>query len=122
MVETTITVNNKTFILKFGMKVLRLLSEKWNAPGLSGVFAKLAIFEGMTDDVTFEQLDVINDLIVASVSANDANTETLTADELDELFLHDNVTMTKIIETVFKGFMASIPQAKPVGKQKAAKK
>jgi hypothetical protein len=121
MAETKIIVNKKTFILKFGMKVLRLLSEKWNTPGLSGVFAKLTIFEDMTDDVSFEQLDVINDLILASVKANEANTETLSPDELDELFLSDSAAMMKITEQVFKGFMASIPQAKPVGKQKAAR-
>lgn len=122
MAETTIIVNKKTFILKFGMKVLRLLSEKWNTPGLNGVFAKLAIFDGMTDDVTFDQLDVINDLILAAVKANETNTETLSTDELDELFLSDSAAIMKITEQVFKGFMASIPQAKQVGKQKAAKK
>jgi hypothetical protein len=122
MLETTITVNNKTFVLKFGMKVLRLLSEKWNAPGLIGVLQKLSVFEGMTDDITFEQLDVMNDLILAAVSANDDNSETLTSDELDQLFLNDNDAIIKIIEEVLKGFIASIPRPKSLGKQKAAKK
>lgn len=122
MSETKIQVNGKTFVLQFGMKVLKLLSSKWQVPGLNGVFAKLAIFDGMTDDVSFEQLEVINDLILCSIIANNDNIETITAEELDELFLADIATMTKIIEEVFKGFMASMPQAKPLGKQKAAKK
>lgn len=122
MNEITIEVNGKTFVLKFGMKVFRLLSVKWNIAGLNGIFARLAIFENITDDVSFEQLDVINDLIIASVQANEENTELLTADELDALFLSDSVTMMGIIEQVFKGFIASIPQANAVGKKKAVKK
>lgn len=117
-----IELNGKTFVLKFGMKVLRLLSKKWELPGFNQLFQKLAVFEGMTDNLTFEQIDVINDLIVCAVTANPENLDTITNDELDELYLNDLENFMKQIEIVFKGFMASMPQAKDVGKQKAAKK
>jgi hypothetical protein len=117
-----IQLNGKTFVLKFGMKVLRLLSEKWQVSGFNQLFQKLAVFEGMTDDLTFEQINVVNDLIVCAVKANTDNVETITADELDELYLTDMANLMKQIEIVFKGFMASMPQAKELGKPKAAKK
>jgi hypothetical protein len=113
-------LNNKTFVLKFGMKVLRLLSAKWNVPGLNEVIQKLTVFENMTDNLTFEQIDVINDIILCAIEANTDNTETLTADELDELYLLDMPTMTNAIELVFKAFMDSMPKAE--GKQKAPSK
>ena len=117
-----IQLNGKTFVLKFGMKVLRLLSEKWQVSGFNQLFQKLAVFEGMTDDLTFEQINVVNDLIVCAVKANTDNVETITADEIDELYLTDMENLMKQIEIVLKGFMASMPQAKELGKPKAAKK
>jgi hypothetical protein len=118
---TKIQLNGKTFTLKFGMKVLRLLSLKWQVPGFNQLFQRLAIFDGITDDLSFEQIDVINDLILCAVAANEDNTETITADELDNLYLHDAEAFLKQVEIVFKGFMASMPQAKDQGKPKAAK-
>jgi hypothetical protein len=122
MDATSIQLNEKTFVLKFGMKVLRLLSEKWQVPGLNELFLKLSIFDGLTDNLTFEQIDVINDLIMCSIAANRDNTETITFDELDELYLNDTANFMVQVETVIKGFMASMPKAKEVGKPKAAKK
>jgi hypothetical protein len=118
---TTIKLNGKTFVLKFGMKVLRLLSIKWQVLGFNQLFQRLAIFDGITDDLSFEQIDVINDLILCAVAANEDNTETITAEELDDLYLHDAESFLKQVEIVFKGFMASMPQAKDQGKPKAAK-
>jgi hypothetical protein len=120
MNSQTIKINGKSFVLHFGMKVFRLLSEKWNVPGINGIFQKLTVLETITDDVSFEQLDVINDLIVASIQSNSNNKEVISTEELDELFLSDTPAMMKIIEVVFQEFTKSIPQAKAVGKKKAA--
>lgn len=120
MDQKSIEINGKSFVLQFGMKVFRLLSEKWNVPGINGIFQKLAVLETITDDVSFEQMDVINDLIVASIQSNPENTATISNEELDELFLADTPAMMKIIEVVFQEFTKSIPQAKAVGKKKAA--
>lgn len=120
MNSQTIKINGKSFVLQFGMKVFRLLSEKWNVPGINGIFQKLSVLETITDDVSFEQMDVINDLIVASIQSNPENTATISNEELDELFLADTPAMMKIIEVVFQEFTKSIPQAKTVGKKKAA--
>lgn len=116
-----IELNKKTFVLKFGMKVLRLLSQKWQVEGLNEVFQKLAVLESITGDLTFSQIDVINDIIVCSVLANPENTEKITNDELDELYLADMVGMTKTIELVFKAFLESMPKAEP-GNVKAPNK
>lgn len=116
-----IKLNGKTFVLSFGMKVLRLLSEKWKVPGINEVIQKMVVLESLTDNLTFEQIDVINDLVLCSIASNSDNTETITAEELDELYLNDMTNFVTQIEIVIKGFMASLPQF-DAGKQKAAKK
>jgi hypothetical protein len=122
MNDLTITINQKTFKLKFGMKVFRLLSAEWNVPGLNGVMARFAILQTMADELTFDQLDVISDLIVAATRANDENTETVTRDEIDDLILYDSAAIMQVIEVVIQGFSDSLPKQETPGKQKIAKK
>lgn len=114
-------INGKSFVPGFGMKFFRLLSERWGVASINGVIARLSVLDSITDDVTFEQIDTIADMISVSVQANSDNTEVITADEISEIFLKDVDSVTKIVEQVMKGFMESLPKAKPVGKPKAVK-
>jgi hypothetical protein len=122
MNDLTITINQKTFKLRFGMKVFRLLSAEWNVPGLNGVMARFAILQTMADELTFDQLDVISDLIVAATQAHGENTETVTRDEIDDLILYDSAAIMQVIEVVIQGFSDSLPKQETPGKQKIAKK
>jgi len=123
MDKATITINNKTFKLKFGLKVFRLLGDFWDLPTFGGVQQKVfSILSSITDDISFEQLDVINDVIIASIVSNLDNTEDLTRDELDDLFLSDTQTMMDIIKTVFSSFTESLSQPDTSGKQPAPKR
>jgi hypothetical protein len=122
MSDLTITINQKTFKLRFGMKVFRLLSTAWNVPGLNGVMARFAILQTMADELTFDQLDVISDLIVAATQAHEENTETVTRDEIDDLILYDSPAIMKVIEVVIQGFSDSLPKHETPGKLKVAKK
>jgi hypothetical protein len=126
MSEVSIKIKNKTFKLKFGLKVFRILGEFWEVPTLMGVQQKIfSAFEGMTDNISFEQIDVINGIVIACVQANVENTETITKDELDDLFLEDTKAMLGIVAVVMKEFIKSLPQpeeAKTSGKPKAPTK
>ena len=124
MAETVITINNKTFKLKFGLKVFRLLGSLWGTPTLNTTMARFGIFQTATEDLSFEQIDVISDLIITSIEANPENEETLTRDEIDELLLSDTTALVKVIEIVMKGLTESLPQLnpEPAGKQKPGKK
>jgi hypothetical protein len=126
MSEVSIKIKNKTFKLKFGLKVFRILGEFWEVPTLMGVQQKIfSAFEGMTDNISFEQIDIINGIVIACVQANGENTETITKDELDDLFLEDTKAMLGIVSIVMKEFIKSLPQpeeAKTSGKPKAPTK
>ena len=122
MAEAKIQVNGKNFVPGFGMKFFRLLSEKWGVDSINAVIGRLAVLENIGTDISFTQIDTITSLICAAIESNPENTEVITEDEIADLFLTDTVLITAIVEQVMKGFMASMPQAKTVGKSKAAKK
>ena len=119
----TVVINKKTFVLKFGMKVFRLLGENLGTPTLLQTQQKvLGLLSGMTDDISYEQLDVINNLVLASIQANPENIETVTIDELDDLYMDDTKQMLSIITVVMDAFVKSLPQPDKTvveGKQQA---
>lgn len=121
---STIQINNKTFKLKFGLKVFRLLGKAWGVSTLNDTLVKFGCLGTIGDNLTYEQLDVITDLIIASVQANEENTETITRDEIDDLFLKDTVALLAVCEVVMIGFTECLPKAEEnnPGKSPAVKK
>ena len=123
MSEIIVKIKNKTFKLRFGLGVFAALGEKWDLPSLMTVQQHvLSTLSGMTEDVTFKQLSVINDLIIASVQCNDENKEQLTKKELEDMYLQDTKNLLAIISIVMQEFIKSLEQPKEVlapGKLKA---
>lgn len=124
MKETVITINKKTFKLKFGLKVFRLLGSLWGTPTLNTTMGRFAIFENASEDLSFEQIDVISDLIISAIEANPENEQTISRDEIDELLLSKTAEIMKVIEVVMAGLTASLPSANPIpaGKPSTRKK
>ena len=123
MGDVTVKINKKTFKLRFGLGVFMALGEKWNLPSLMTVQQHvLTTLSGMTEDVTFKQLSVINDLIIASVECNDENKERLTKKELEDMYLKDTKNLLDVVSIVMQEFIKSLEQPKEVpstGKPKA---
>ena len=85
MNPATIVINKKTFILDFGMGVFRALGEKFNEPTLLGVQKRiLSVLGEIEEDISFDQLDMLNALIMASVVPVNEG-DALTTKELDKL-------------------------------------
>lgn len=121
MKGNTITINGKSFVTAYGMKFFRLLSVRWGVNSINAVMGRLACLQQITDDIEFEQIDTITDMIVASITANPENTDEITNEEVDDMFLTDSANITQIAEKVVKGFMESLPKIEKPGKPKAAK-
>lgn len=124
-----VTINNKNFILTFGMKFFRVLGQKLATKTLmqtqEAVLKVLSTFSEQNPDLSFEQMDMINHLIIAAVESNPENTEVIEAAELDDLVLSDTKAFLEIVTQVMSGFVASLPKAEntePSGKGKAPKK
>lgn len=126
MDSSTVNLNGKTFVLKFGMKVFRLLGEKLNTPTLLTTQQKvISVLGGMTDDMSFEQLKIINSLILSAIEANPENVETITEDELDDLYFTNTKEILDVMTIVMNDFAKSLPQPDKggrVGKPKAQTK
>lgn len=104
-------INNKTFMLKFGMKVFRLLGEKFGTPTLLQTQQKVvAVLSQITEDISFEQLDMINSLVLASIEANPENTEIITSEEIDDLFFTDTKQLLEVVSFVMREFGESLAQ------------
>lgn len=111
MDASIVQLNGKTFMLKFGMKVFRLLGEKLKTPTLLTTQQKvLSVLGGMKDDMSFEQLNMINFLILSCIEAESKNTETITEDELEELYLSDTKNILGIMTLIMTDFARSLPQ------------
>lgn len=120
--KESIVINGKSFVPAFGMKFFRLLSIRWNVDSINAVMARLTCLQDITDDLKFEQIDTITDMIVASIEANPENSDDISHSEIDDMFLVDSANVTIIAEKVVKGFMESLPKNEKPGKKTAAKK
>jgi hypothetical protein len=126
MADVIVSINKKTLKLRFGLGVFKKLGEKWQLPTLMKVQNHVLVtLSDMTEDVSFAQLDVMNDLIVAAVECHDDNIETVSVSELEDMYLADTKNLISIISIVMKEFTKSLPQPKKVpepGKLKAPAK
>lgn len=121
-----VNINKKTFKLRFGLGVFAALGEKWNLPSLMTVQQHiLSTLSGMTEDVSFKQLSVINDLIIASIECNEENKDSIAKRELEDMYMKDTKNLLSIISIVMTEFVKSLEQPKEVktsGKSKAPTK
>jgi hypothetical protein len=126
MADVIVSINKKTLKLRFGLGVFKKLGEKWQLPTLMKVQNHVLVtLSDMTEDVSFAQLDVMNDLIVAAVECHDDNIETVSVSELEDMYLADTKNLISIISIVMKEFTKALPQPKKVpelGKLKAPAK
>lgn len=119
-----ITINGITFKLKFGLKVSRLLGEKWGLDSFDEVLNKImtelnSFSEG---SILFSKLDFLYEIIITCVSANEENTDSITKSNLEELFDEDLEGFIQIIKIILTGYTESLPKinnAVPEKKPKA---
>lgn len=62
-------LGSKSFKLKFGLKLFRILGTKWNLPGINEVVAKLSVLDNTQTNLSFEQIDILEDLVCAAIVA-----------------------------------------------------
>lgn len=127
-----VIINKKNFVLAFGMKFLRVLGEKFGTKtmGLTQqkVLEFLKTFDEKMKDISFEQIDTINMLIISAVASSEENNELPTLNELDDMFLKDTSKYLDIVKIIMVEFVNSLPRNTDpeslgnAGKQKAPKK
>lgn len=102
-----ITLNKTAYSLKFGIGCLITLGKHWETKTINETTAKLAVLEQVTDDVSFEFIQVITDLVSAAIYSDKNNDlSDFDATDLPDILLSDPQLLTNI----FVEFMQSMPQ------------
>lgn len=112
-----VLIENKAFHLKFGMKCLMLLGKNLGLKSYSEVVNHLAVLDNISDDLTFEQADLIEALIVAAAETHPTYRE-------NEYSIHEVDVLSWVVNSpeefakAIKHLVESMPQ--PAGKSKPA--
>lgn len=118
MPEVILKINKKSFKLEFGFELFRILGRKWDLPGINEVLLRVQILEGLTAMPSFEQMDVLEDLLKAAIQNGEGPDVDLSGLKILEEFLKE----PESIESFFESLTESLPQNKPQddsGKPKA---
>ena len=110
-----ITINKKTYLVKFGFGALRILCKKWNVKTIGGLdpFFKKLDFK---DEPSFEQWDLIGDLALAGVEYANPKSNFTTAELLDVLFKEP-----KKLQELIEAFAESMPNNNAVNPETRGK-
>jgi hypothetical protein len=115
------SLNNKSYSLKFGLGFLRELGRVYGDTTLNQTIARLSVLDGIKEDIPYDFIDLIDNLIKAA-AINAGNVIELSIDDQDEII--DAVFQnTAILQEMIEAIVVSMPkQNTSQGKQIAPKK
>ena len=90
MDEIVLQLGNKSFKLKFGLKLFRVLGRKWQLPGIDDVVQKIAVLDTVDKKLTFEQIDVLELILVSAIECAGGEINLFEFDIIDEFFKDPN--------------------------------
>lgn len=111
-----ITIENKTFELKFGFKCFINLGRALGLETFNQVVGKFTQFENNEGDISFDQLELIEKLVIA---AAESNPEYPYLDySIKEVAIIDSLMVQpKLLSDIMAAFVNSFPKTE--GKQQA---
>lgn len=116
-----ITLNNKSYSLKFGLGFFRQLGRVYGDTTLNQTLARLTVLDGIKDDIPYEFFDLIENLVVAAAdyAGNPIEDD---AEDMD-VILDTIFTNNALLQEIIAGIVESMPkQNADQGKQIAPKK
>lgn len=116
-----ITLNNKSYSLKFGLGFFRVLGRVYGDTTLNQTLARLTVLDGIKEDVPFDFMDLIENLI-KSAAIHGGNEIEVSVEDKDSIIdvVFQDVTL---LQQIIAGIVESMPkQNADQGKQKAPKK
>lgn len=113
-----IQLEGKAFELKFGFKCFMLLGKELGLNTFNEVVQAFTSFNEVKDDISFEQLELIEKLVVASAEAHPAYYN-LEYSILDVSVIDELMTQPNLLTEIMKAFGESFPKAE--GKPTASK-
>ena len=90
--------------LSFGMLMFRNLGKRWGLNSINEVIGKLSVFDTIKDDVPFDVLDTLFDLIEVSVQIKNPEIQLDYNEVCESLMLNP-----ELLQQVMLGIMDSLP-------------
>lgn len=120
MPEVILKINEKSFRLIFGLKLLRILGSKWDLPGINEVVQKIAVLDTVKGNLSFAVMDMLEEILIAAIENGPDGKEDLTGMDILGEFMKDPNALQSFTDSLIE----SLPQNKPQddsGKPKARK-
>jgi hypothetical protein len=108
MDEIVLQLGSKSFKLKFGLKLFRILGRKWQLPGIDEVVQKIAVLYSAEGKLTFEQIDVLEVILVSAIECGGNEVNLFEFDIIDEFFKDPNA-----LENFKNALVNSMPKTEP---------
>jgi hypothetical protein len=116
-----ITLNNQSYSLKFGLGFFRQLGKVYGDTTLNQTLARLSVLDGVKDDIPYEFMDLIENLVIAAI--NNGDNLLSDDDEAIDYILDTIFADPKILQDLIAGIVESMPkQTESQGKIPAPKK
>ena len=109
MDELILKLGKKSFKLKFGLGLFRILGRKWQLPGIDEVVQRIAVLDSVDGKLTFEQIDVLEAVLIAAIEYGGCTDDLSKLDIIDEFFKD-----SKALDNFKDGIINSLPKAEPV--------
>ena len=109
MDELVLKLGKKSFKLKFGLGLFRILGRKWQLPGIDEVVQRIAVLDSTDGKLTFEQIDVLEAVLIAAIEYGGSTEDISKLDIIDEFFKDP-----KALDNFKDGIINSLPKAEPV--------
>jgi hypothetical protein len=116
-----IILNNKSYSLKFGLGFFRVLGRVYGDTTLNQTLARLTVLDEIKEDIPFDFMDLIENLIIAAAinGGNEIEEEVLSEKIILDVVFQD----VSILQQIVTGIVQSMPkQNDNQGKQIAPRK
>ena len=121
MAATQINIEGKTYPIKFGYGAFRIMGKKWGCKGINETMQHLSVLDNMGEDLTFEQEDVISDMILAGIEFANPEAEIPHQNQIMDALLKDMTVLTSVTNDLVNSLpqqSGNVKPAKKAGKQK----
>jgi hypothetical protein len=108
MDEIVLKLGKKSFKLKFGLKLFRILGRKWELPGIDEVVTKMAVLDSVDGKLTFDQIDVLEQILVSAIECGGEIIDLTKYDIIDEFFKNP-----KALDDFKEALISSLPKNEP---------
>lgn len=115
-----IKIGKETYPIAFGYGAFRIMGRKWGCAGINETMKRLSLLDGIDENLTYDQEDIIADMILAGIELANAETDTVIALPSRAKAFEAVLLKPDLLPTIITELMQSFPQSGNVNPAKRA--